>query len=128
MQHDAVPKEHRHQECRRIHLDQVIRQNPARCPNNLHLIFCIAVVQHDINARQAVKRDLARENFRFDRLAVQERSGLSGQFPDRRLAASGYCLPDAHLDTPDTDCVVEGLDGSQHLDGGGIGAGDNALS
>ena len=121
-----VAVEDRHAHGGRVHLDAVVPHDLAGLPDHLHLLFRIPVVEEDVDVRQHVERDLLRIDVRLGRAAVEQRGGLGRELVYRLLAGARNGLVGADVDPLDSNGVVDGLQGDQHLDGRAVRVGDDA--
>ena len=75
---------------------------------------------------QGVKSNLSWVNIWLRRLAVQQSGRLTREFLDRSLAGTTDCLVGRHVNSLNSNSVVDWLERHQHADGGAVGVGDDA--
>ncbi len=119
-----VAEEHRHPDAGRIHPNGFVLQDLLGFPHHLHLFFGVAVVLELVDVRERVERDLLREDFRVNRLTVQQIGCLSRQFTDGARAGAGDRLIGRDVDADDLRDVVNRLERNHHLYGRAVRVGN----
>ena len=119
--------EHGHAHAGGGHLDRGIVEDLHGLVDHLHFFLGVVVLQEDVDVRQHVEGDAVRIDLVFGLAHVEQVAGLAFQFFQALLAGTGHGLIGGDHHAADAHGVMDGLEGHQHLDGGAVGVGDDAL-
>ena len=122
-----MAEEYRHTRAGGRDLDRGIVEDLHGLVDHLHFFLGVVVVQEDVDVRQHVEGDAVGIHLVFRVAGVEKVAHLAFQFLNAFLARAGHGLIGGNHHAFDVCRVVQGLERHNHLDGGTIGIGDDAL-
>ena len=95
--------------------------------DHLHFFLGVVVLKEDVDVRDAVERDTVGIHVHFGLFQIEHLADLRFQFADALLPGAGNGLIGGDHHAADACGVVQGLQGHDHLDGGAVRVGDDAV-
>src|SRR5215208_2246517 len=98
-----------------------------RLMDHLPLFFVVAIVHENIDVWDEIEGDLMRVDARMSSLSVQHLTRLLHELIDRGSTGAGNRLICVHYDAANRIYAVNRRQRHDHLDGGAVGIGNDAL-